>query len=217
MLDVSCFTSVPAAVAAALAGAGPVAAGIQVPSHEQAFACSVVLAGSSDKLVGGTAAPLAAAGARPGSAAVPAADPTRPSALAVALREERSDLGAGLVEALWFERPVILWLPCDNGGGRVPGGAECEKRSPAVASGAASVWRVEASVWRCCIAGPLFSEVLAAVRASGEADVASAWELRVRSAEQVPAAAAPGFVLPSRAPREELHLDVIAAQGGLRC
>ena len=62
-------------------------------------------------------------------------------------------------------------------------------------------------MWRCHIAGALFSDVLARVRAEdAAADIASAWELKILSTERIdgsmPAAAAP-----SRAPRAELHLD----------
>ena len=101
----------------------------------------------------------------------------------VALREDRSDLGAGLARALWFDEPVELWLR----------------------EGIA--WRhVRARVWRCDVVGPVFSAALARVReGSPSAEVASAWELRV--VEEAPVVSAPVARVPSRAPRPELHLD----------
>lgn len=101
----------------------------------------------------------------------------------VALREDRSDLGAGLTRALWFDEPVELWLR----------------------EGIA--WRhVRARVWRCDVVGPVFSAALARVReGSPSAEVASAWELRV--VEEAPVVSAPAARVPSRAPRPELHLD----------
>ncbi len=101
----------------------------------------------------------------------------------VALREDRSDAGAALCHALWFNEPVELWL-------REQGG-----------------WRhVQARVWRCDIVGPVFAVALARVREeSGTAEVASAWELRVVCSERV--SSAPVAKAPSRSPRPELHLD----------
>lgn len=144
-------------------GGAPADAAIEVPGHEGRFRCRVC--------------------------AVPPADGFHAdgeAAIAVALAEERSDLGAGLVEALWFDRPVALWVPPADGG---------------------ACLRVEARVWRCHIAGALFSDVLARVRAAdAAADIASAWELRATAAERVPGGM-PAAVEPSRAPRAELHLD----------
>lgn len=101
----------------------------------------------------------------------------------VALREDRSDAGAALAHALWFNEPVELWL-------REQGG-----------------WcYVQARVWRCDIVGPVFSAALARVRAgSATAEVASAWELRAVRSERV--SSAPVAKAPSRSPRPELHLD----------
>lgn len=103
--------------------------------------------------------------------------------LVAAVPEDRSDLGAGLAHALWFDEPVELWVPREEG------------------------WRhVVARVWRCDIVGPVFSAALARVRAARPmGEVASAWELRPVSSELV--SSAPDACAPSRAPRPELHLD----------
>lgn len=103
--------------------------------------------------------------------------------LVAAVPEDRSNLGAGLSHALWFDEPVELWLPCEEG------------------------WRhVVARVWRCDIVGPVFSATLARVRAARPTgEVASAWELRPVSSELV--SHAPDACAPSRASRPELHLD----------
>ena len=101
----------------------------------------------------------------------------------VALREDRSDLGAGLAHALWFDEPVELWLPREDG-------AE----------------HVTCRVWRCDVVGPVFSATLVRARATRlTAEIASAWELRPASREFV--SFAPDACAPSRAPRPELHLD----------
>ena len=104
--------------------------------------------------------------------------------LVLSLREDRSDLGAGLARALWFDEPIELWMREANG------------------------WRhVTARAWRCDIVGPVFSAALAAAReASPTAEVASAWELRPVSPGEL-VASAPDARVPSRAPRPELHLD----------
>ncbi len=103
--------------------------------------------------------------------------------LVLSVPEDRSDLGAGLARALWFDEPVELWMPREDG------------------------WEhVVARVWRCDIVGPVFSAALERARdGRPEAEVASAWELRPVSRE--PVAHAPEACAPTRAPRPELHLD----------
>lgn len=112
------------------------------------------------------------------------AAPSAPAqTLVVSVAEDRSDLGAGLAHALWFDEPIELWLARDGG------------------------WEhVVARAWRCDIVGPVFSAALAHARAGhATAEVASAWELRPVSRE--PVASAPTAFPPTRAPRPELHLD----------
>lgn len=197
MLALDRFSPVPEEVVGAFetpadGEVGIVPAAIEVPGHAGAFCCRVALVGASD----------AAAG---------------PQALAVALAEERSDLGAGLVEGLWFDRPATLWVPR----------ASSEEGMDA--------WRLRVHVWRCHIAGPVFSGVLVALRAHDpEADIASVWELRVGMqaggsepartvcvdgrARLVPSQVRPVAVPcalpcarePTSAPRPELHLDTLA-------
>ena len=77
-------------------------------------------------------------------------------ALVLALTEERTHLGSLLTDALWFDRPVSLLIRAG------------EQEAA-----------LEASVYRCHIAGPLFAGMLSWLRAGDpEADIASAWELR---------------------------------------
>nr|WP_073295694.1 radical SAM protein [Parolsenella massiliensis] len=112
------------------------------------------------------------------------AAPSAPAqTLVVSVAEDRSDLGAGLAHALWFDEPIELWLARDGG------------------------WEhVVVRAWRCDIVGPVFSAALARARAGhATAEVASAWELRPVSRE--PVASAPDACAPTRAPRPELHLD----------
>lgn len=167
MLGVGNFLPVGEELAAAL-GDGATRAAVTVPGHDGPIACDLLLVRASDLGAGELA-------------------------LALAVREERTDLGAGLVRGLWYDAPVEVRARLGDG----------------------TLWLVEARVWRCCIAGPLFSDVLARERAAGTEDVASAWELRVLDARRVDASDVPAAAEPSQAPREELHLDVLARRGGL--
>lgn len=77
--------------------------------------------------------------------------------LALALEEEHTPLGRALIEALWFTKPASVILKC---------GGE---------TAAAEVW-----VYRCHIAGPLFTKKLLEMREkNANRDMASAWELYV--------------------------------------
>lgn len=175
MLELKRFMAVPAEVVAACgpldseaahADAHVMSAAIEVPGHEGAFRCAVALVPASDTAAGDVA-------------------------LVVALDEERSDLGAGLVEGLWFERPATLWLPAAD-----------------------RIWRLEVAVWRCHIAGPTFACVLSTLRRDNPmADVASVWELRVTGCAL--AGEMPPARTPSRAPRAEVHLDTLARGAAL--
>lgn len=167
MLGVGEFLPVDEGLAVAL-GDGMARAAVTVPGHDVPIACDLLLVRASDSGAGELA-------------------------LALAVREERTDLGAGLVRGLWYDAPVGVRARLGDG----------------------TSWLVEARVWRCCIAGPLFSDVLGRERAAGTEDVASAWELRVLGAKRVEASDVPAAADPSRAPREELHLDVLARRGGL--
>lgn len=167
MLGVGDFLPVGEELAAAL-GDGVARAAVTVPGHDGAIACDLLLVRASDAGAGKLA-------------------------LVLAVREERTDLGAGLVRGLWYDAPVEVRARLGDG----------------------TSWLVEARVWRCCIAGPLFSDVLTRERATGTEDVASAWELRVLDARRIEASDVPAAAEPSRAPREELHLDVLARRGGL--
>lgn len=167
MLGVGDFLPVGEELAAAL-GDGATRAAVAVPGHDGPIACDLLLVRASDLGAGELA-------------------------LALAVREERTDLGAGLVRGLWYDAPVEVRARLGDG----------------------TFWLVEARVWRCCIAGPLFSNVLARERAAGTEDVASAWELRVLDTRRVEASDVSAAAEPSRAPREELHLDVLARHGGL--
>lgn len=105
--------------------------------------------------------------------------------LALALEEEHTDLGRELVAALWFARPVRIILEVD---GEIRG--------------------VEACVYRCHIAGPLFTEKLIEFRRENPGhDMASAWELHFLKnigVEDIAAARRP-----DRALEPEWHLDCI--------
>ena len=131
MLGVGDFLPVGEELAAAL-GDGVARAAVTVPGHDGAIACDLLLVRASDAGAGKLA-------------------------LVLAVREERTDLGAGLVRGLWYDAPVE--------------GRACLRDG--------TPWLVEARVWRCCIAGALFADVRARERAAGTEDVASAWELRV--------------------------------------
>ena len=73
--------------------------------------------------------------------------------LVLPIQNEHSQLGKGLVEALWFERSLRLWLP------------ECGRV-------------LTLAPWRCHIAGPLFTRVLVRAReADAAADPTAVWEL----------------------------------------
>lgn len=111
-------------------------------------------------------------------------------ALYLALAEDRSDLGAALVGALWFSGPLTV----------------------SVTTAAGAVVAMHVAAWRCHIAGEPFARVLAHVRRDdAAADVASVWELLVLDAHEVPAL--PEAAGPTRAPRAELHLDALARRG----
>ena len=58
--------------------------------------------------------------------------------LALSLPQERTELGRGLVRGLWFDQPLTLWL-----------------------CGAGTTLRARAWAYRCHIAGPVFTRLLA--------------------------------------------------------
>ena len=99
---------------------------------------------------------------------------------------ERSPLGRGLVEALWFDRPAVLSL---------------RTRERCV--------HVSVRVYRCHIAGPLFAGALLAVRSGGEAeDMASAWELYWQGSAEAPADLQPRHSW-KECSHTEKHLDLL--------
>ena len=82
--------------------------------------------------------------------------------LILGLENEHSELGRGLVRALWFGQDVRLWLV--HGETRLI---------------------LSLTPWRCHIAGPLFTRILCRARqAEPEADYTAVWELYPQRAEQ---------------------------------
>lgn len=120
----------------------------------------------------------------PGKTPLPAAAAGRlEKADCCRLPQERTDLGRGLVRGLWFDQPLTLWL-----------------------CGAGTTLRARAWAYRCHIAGPVFTRLLARAReADPVGDIACAWELLAeewRETGELPPAPEP---LPDGPP--ELHLD----------
>lgn len=77
------------------------------------------------------------------------------SALTLALEQEHSELGRGLVRSLWFSKPLTLYVKDEMG-----------------------TLKLTLRPWRCHIAGVLFAEVLQSARAKDpEADPTAVWEL----------------------------------------
>lgn len=78
------------------------------------------------------------------------------------LPKEYSKLGAALVDAIWFAHPVKVLLRCGQ-----------------------KLYQSEGTVYKCHIAGPLFSSQLQRVRSrDSKADIASSWEIRTGAWQQ---------------------------------
>lgn len=100
------------------------------------------------------------------------------------LENEHSQLGRGLVQALWFQREVQLWLPGDG-----------------------IQTLLTLAPWRCHIAGPLFAEVLTRARqADPAADPTAVWELYPIREEQTPLPAPVPQTIVTDLPAQH-HLD----------
>ena len=98
------------------------------------------------------------------SCRVPELAPEPNGSLVLTLENEHSQLGRGLVQALWFQQEVQLWLPGDG-----------------------TQTLLTLAPWRCHIAGPLFASVLNRVRAADPAaDPTAVWELYPVHAETTP-------------------------------
>lgn len=79
------------------------------------------------------------------------------------LPKEYSKLGAALVDAIWFTHPVKVLLHCGQ-----------------------KLYQSEGTVYKCHIAGPLFSSQLQRVRSrDSKADIASSWEIHTKTWQQV--------------------------------
>ncbi|MCI8598569.1 MAG: hypothetical protein HFJ10_09010 [Lachnospiraceae bacterium] len=103
--------------------------------------------------------------------------------LALALEEEHTDFGRALVAALWFDRPVQMILKTGK-----------------------EIMGMEACVYRCHIAGPLFTKKLLEIRSENpDHDMASAWELRFLKNIEVKDISE--VKRPDRALEPEWHLD----------
>ncbi|MBU9727276.1 hypothetical protein [Diplocloster modestus] len=106
------------------------------------------------------------------------------STLLLGLADEHTALGRGLVNSLWFDREMTLWL-----------------------HGADVVYKLSVKSLRCLITGPLFARMLLRARQKdASAEIGCAWELCWQSCEQtqepLPAA------LPLPVPiTPDLHLD----------
>lgn len=111
------------------------------------------------------------------------------------LPQEYSRLGTALVDAIWFDHPVKLLLICGQ-----------------------ELYWSEADVYKCHIAGPLFTDNLLRIRAKeSKGDIASSWEFRAKTwnktdrscfQEKITAAMSEseGSIL------EEVHLDLKLCQ-----
>ena len=75
--------------------------------------------------------------------------------LLLGLEQERTAAGRALVRALWFDHPITLWLPGENG------------------------WlNVTARAWKCHITGPVFRTLMEQVRKRNpRGDLAVVWEI----------------------------------------
>ena len=107
------------------------------------------------------------------------------------LHKEYSRLGVAFVDAIWFGHPVKLLLVC----------------------GQELFWS-EADVYKCHIAGPLFTDNLLRIRAKNpKGDIASSWELRAGIWKKTDAACFQEEILKARPEMdgsvfEEIHLDL---------
>lgn len=103
--------------------------------------------------------------------------------LALSLPQERTELGRGLVRGLWFDQPLTLWL-----------------------CGAGTALRARAWAYRCHIAGPVFTRLLARAREADPAgDIACAWELLTEEWRETGKLPPAPELLPDGP--QELHLD----------
>ena len=104
--------------------------------------------------------------------------------LVLAVEDEHTPAGRTLVGALWFGRPLTLWLSTPEG-----------------------TYRAGLRAYRCHIVGPVFSVMLARRREEDpEGDLASAWELTAEDwteTEELPPEPEPQ----SSPFGPELHLD----------
>ena len=107
--------------------------------------------------------------------------------LVLPLENEHSQLGRGLVQALWFQQEVQLWLPGD---------------------GVQTLLTLV--LWRCHIAGPLFAAVLNRARAADPAaDPTAVWELYPVRAEATALLAPDPQAVVTDVPTQH-HLDHIS-------
>lgn len=77
------------------------------------------------------------------------------ASLLLGLEQERTAAGRALVRSLWFDQPVTVWLPGNDG-----------------------CLQLTARAWKCHITGPVFRELLMqARRRDPAADLSVVWEL----------------------------------------